>query len=72
MEALKENDIRKENNEKLKQQETEQVEENTVGVDENDKSLESALNEIDPWMQRKIEQELSENTGTELSTNNSE
>lgn len=70
MEALKENEIRKENNEKLKLQETEQVEENTV--EEDGKSLESALNEIDPWMQRKMEQELNENTETELSTNNSE
>ena len=70
MEALKENEIRKENNEKLKQQETEPVEENTV--EEDGKSLESALNEIDPWMQRKMEQELNENTETELSTNNSE
>lgn len=30
----------------------------TVGTDESDKTLEEALNDVDPWMQRKLEQEL--------------
>ena len=30
----------------------------TVGTEESDKTLEEALNDVDPWMQRKLEQEL--------------
>ncbi len=30
----------------------------TVGTDKSDKTLEEALNDVDPWMQRKLEQEL--------------
>ncbi len=33
----------------------------TVGTNETEKTLEQALNDVDPWMQRKMEEELAKN-----------
>tara|TARA_Y100000591_G_C21749645_1_gene653996 strand:+ start:249 stop:1070 length:822 start_codon:yes stop_codon:yes gene_type:complete len=33
----------------------------TVGTNETEKTLEQALNDVDPWMQRKMEEELTKN-----------
>ena len=75
MAALKENELRKQNIEKEKK-ETLLHDGETVGTNESDKSIEEALNDVDPWMQMKMEQELNisteVNTETEISTNNSE
>ena len=75
MAALKENELRKQNIEKEKK-ETLLHDGETVGTNESEKSIEEALNDVDPWMQRKMEEELNviteENTETEISTNNSE
>ena len=80
MAALKENEIRKqkieeEKKELLKEQIVHDSE--TVGTNETDKTIEEALNDVDPWMQRKMAQELGEETITEnveqeIVTNNSE
>ena len=70
MAAIRENEMRKKENEELKKKALEEnneapVEEQTivhdgenVGTNESDKTLEEALNDVDPWMQRKLEEEL--------------
>ena len=69
MAALRENELKKEKIEKEKEEETTIVHDGeNVGTNDSDKTLEQALNDVDPWMQRKMEQELSENSGQ----NNSE
>ncbi len=70
MAAIRENEMRKKENEELRKKALEEnneapVEEQTivhdgenVGTNESDKTLEEALNDVDPWMQRKLEEEL--------------
>ena len=77
MAALRENEVKKQQIEQEKQ--AEQAAETlvhdgeNVGTNEGDKSLEQALNDVDPWMQRKLEQELTGGDGeSELSTNTTE
>ena len=74
MAALRDNEIKKEQIEKEKAAEPETVvhDGENVGTNEGDKTLEQALNDVDPWMQRKLEQELADGSNAELSTNTSE
>lgn len=77
MAALRENEVKKQQIEQEKQDEQEAEtlvhDGENVGTNEGDKSLEQALNEVDPWMQRKLEQELTGGDGeSELSTNTTE
>lgn len=74
MAALRDNEIKKEQIEKETATEPETVvhDGEIVGTNEGDKTLEQALNDVDPWMQRKLEQELADGSNAELSTNASE
>ena len=74
MAALRDNEIKKEQIEKEKAAEPETVvhDGGNLGTNEGDKTLEQALNDVDPWMQRKLEQELADGSNAELSTNTSE
>jgi hypothetical protein len=77
MAALRENEAKKQIIEQEKQAtleaETLVHDGETVGTTDGDKTLEEALNDVDPWMQRKLEQDL---TGggveSDLSANPSE
>ncbi len=77
MAALRDNEIKKQQIEQEKQAKKEEEtlvhDGENVGTNEGEKSLEQALNEVDPWMQRKLEQELTGGDGeSELSKNPSE
>ena len=79
MAAIRENEERKKkNDEERAAAETIVHDGDNIGTNEGEKTLEEALGDVDPWMQRKMEQELAtnssevENSEQELSTNNSE
>ena len=64
MAALKENEERKKKNEEeelLRKKEENVIihDGENVGINDSNKSLEEALNDVDPWMARKIEEEIS-------------
>jgi hypothetical protein len=76
MAALRDNEIKKEQIEKaqvVQEPQTVVHDGENVGTNEGDKTLEQALNDVDPWMQRKLEQELTtDGAEAELTANPTE